>query len=120
MTTPFTDKYTWVVETPNPNGAPNFIAFAENIEECVKEVEKRIEEIELLSAEVSVKISMLFQEVQKAICFTQTAHLLAGANSVSLRSEISGLQYKLRDYLKHVYDCSDSYASFTQYMTQSR
>jgi len=114
----FKDKYTWLLESPEYITQPQFIAYAENAEVCSKEIDRRIEEIDLLSSELEVKINLLFQEIQKAICFTQTMDCVADSKAVSVKSENRALQVKLRSYLKHVYNCQQDLTSFAQYMAK--
>ena len=48
----FKDKYTWLLEWLEHLTQPQFIAYAENAQACSKEIDRRIDEINLLSSEL--------------------------------------------------------------------
>ena len=74
--------------------------------------------MEMLGAEIDVKIKTLFHEIQKAICFTYSVQANAKGKDLTLKSENSAMQKKLQEYLKHVYDCSREFTSLTQFMSK--
>jgi len=111
----FTNSYMSNSDLTSRSRASPFIAFSENADTCAKEIDSRCDKIELLSSEILIKLNILFGEIQKGICFTQTLNSQLQSSQISEKSDNSGTHEKLKLYLMHVYECEQIFKSFNDF-----
>jgi len=109
----FTDTY--MADIANRIIVHPFLAYSENAEECKKEIEARCDKIELASNEIAVKLNALFQEIQKALCFTYNLEKQLPHNNVTDNSDNNATREKLKLYMKHLLLCENTFKTYNGY-----
>lgn len=113
----FDSKYIQSYDLNLHNSVPKTFSFVPDsitINECEAEIERRINELEILSSEIDAKFESLKHSIQKALCVTnvleQELYKHKDQSSVVLENQYN--QQKLREYFEHIHKCAAGFNTF--------